>query len=79
VTQPYPFFRVCWRVAGERRMQSFRTYAEARQSGEQLVRDLGTGSQVTGLTVAGVDGGGGVGEGEPTLAAGDEVARKVDS
>jgi len=23
VTQPYPFYRLCWRVAGQRRMKSF--------------------------------------------------------
>jgi hypothetical protein len=50
VTQPYPFYRVCWRVAGQRRMQSFRTYSEAKKAAEGLVRDLGSGSQVTALT-----------------------------
>jgi hypothetical protein len=32
VTQPYPFYRICWRVAGQRRMQSFRTYSEAMKA-----------------------------------------------
>jgi integrase len=50
VTQPYPFYRVCWRVAGQRRMQSFRTYSAAKKAAEDLVRDLGSGSQVTALT-----------------------------
>ena len=50
VTRPYPFYRLCWRVAGQRRMQSFRTYSEARKAAENLVRDLGSGSQVTALT-----------------------------
>ncbi len=50
VTQPYPFYRICWRVAGQRRMQSFRTYSEAMKAAENLVRDLGSGSQVTALT-----------------------------
>ena len=50
VTQPYPFYRLCWRVAGQRRMKSFRTYSEAMKAAEDLVRDLGSGSQVTALT-----------------------------
>jgi integrase len=50
VTQPYPFYRVCWRVAGQRRMQSFGTYSEARQAAKALIRELGKGSQVTALT-----------------------------
>ena len=50
VTQPYPFYRICWRVAGQRRMQSFPTYSAAKQAAENLVRDLGTGSRVTVLT-----------------------------
>ena len=49
-TQPYPFYRFCWRVAGQRRMQSFRTYSAAKKAAENLVRDLGSGSQVTALT-----------------------------
>jgi integrase len=50
VTQPYPFYRICWRVAGQRRMQSFRSYSEAKTAAEALVRDLGSGSRVTALT-----------------------------
>ena len=50
VTQPYPFYRVCWRVAGQRGMESFGTYSAAKQAAEKLVRDLGSGSQVTALT-----------------------------
>jgi integrase len=50
VTQPYPFYRVCWRVAGQRRMESFTTYSEALTAAEKLVGDLGRGSQVTALT-----------------------------
>jgi integrase len=50
VTQPYPFYRICWRVAGQRRMKSFGTYSEAKKAAEDLVRDLGSGSQVTALT-----------------------------
>ena len=49
-TQPYPFYRLCWRVAGQRRMQSFGTYSEAKKAAKKMVRDLGSGSQVTALT-----------------------------
>ena len=49
-TQPYPFYRLCWRVAGQRRMKSFGTYSEAKKAAEEMVRDLGSGSQVTALT-----------------------------
>ena len=50
VTQPYPVYRVCWRVAGQRKMQSFATYSAAKKAADVLVRDLGKGSQVTALT-----------------------------
>ena len=49
-TQPYPFYRLCWRVAGQRRMKAFGTYSEAKKAAEDMVRDLGSGSQVTALT-----------------------------
>ena len=50
VPKPYPFYRICWRVAGQRRMKSFGTYSEAKKAAEDMVRDLGSGSQVTALT-----------------------------
>jgi hypothetical protein len=50
LTRAYPFYRICWRVAGQRRMQSFGTLSEAKNAAQKLVRDLGSGSQVTALT-----------------------------
>jgi hypothetical protein len=50
VTQPYPFYRLCWRVGGQRRMKSFGTYSEAKKAADDMIRDLGSGSQVTALT-----------------------------
>jgi integrase len=50
LTKPYPFYRVCWRVDGQRRMQSFATYSGAKQKADELVSDLGKGSRVTALT-----------------------------
>src|SRR5436305_804496 len=46
----YPFYRVCWRVAGKRRMKSVRTYSEAKKAADDMVADLGSGSQRTALT-----------------------------
>jgi integrase len=50
VTQPYPFYRVCWKVAGQRKMQSFATYSAAKRHADEMVKDLGKGSQITALT-----------------------------
>src|SRR5689334_12243678 len=46
----YPFYRVCWRVFGKRRMQSFRTYSEAKKAADDVVGELGKGSHRTALT-----------------------------
>jgi integrase len=51
VTQPYPFYRVCWRVSGKRMMKSLRTYSEAKKTADGIVADLGSGSQKSALTV----------------------------
>ena len=42
-------YRLAWRVAGQRRMASFRTYKEAKRHGDALVKSLAKGSQVTAL------------------------------
>jgi integrase len=47
----YPFYRVCWRVAGRRMMKSVRTYSAAKKAADDLIDDLGSGSQKTALTV----------------------------
>jgi integrase len=43
-------YRVCWRVAGKRRMAAFPTYTEAKAHAERVVRDLARGSQASALT-----------------------------
>jgi integrase len=45
-------YRVAWRVFGQRRMQRFKTYAEAKKHADELVKDLAKGSQVSALTPA---------------------------
>src|ERR1039457_37384 len=45
-------YRVAWRVAGQRRMASFVSYALAKRHADALVRDLASGSQVTALNPA---------------------------
>lgn len=45
-------YRVAWSVAGQRRMQRFKTYSQAKSHADKLVKDLAKGSQVTALTPA---------------------------
>ena len=46
----YPFYRVAWRVNGQRRMKHFATYGEAKTEADKKVRDLAKGSQSLALT-----------------------------
>jgi integrase len=48
----YPFYRVCWRVNGKRQMRTCSTYSEAKRAAEELVKDLGQGSQLAALSAA---------------------------
>lgn len=46
----YSFYRVCWRVDGERKMKSFQAYSEAKHYADTLLGQLSKGSRVTALT-----------------------------
>jgi integrase len=46
----YPFYRIAYRVNGQRRMQSFATYGEAKAEAEKKARELSQGSQSLALT-----------------------------
>jgi integrase len=46
----YPFYRLCYYVAGKRHVRSFRTYAEARKEGDTKAKDLHEGSQAAAFT-----------------------------
>jgi integrase len=48
----YPFYRLGYYSAGQRRVRSFKTYGEAKKEAEQVVRDLAEGSQAAALTGA---------------------------
>jgi len=50
VTQPYPFYRLCWRVAGQRKMKSFPHYADAKKAADETLKELAQGNQVSALT-----------------------------
>jgi integrase len=50
--QNYPFYRLAYRINGQRRMKHFRTYSEAKRNGDKLVKDLAKGSQVAALSAA---------------------------
>jgi integrase len=45
-------YRVAWHVAGQRRMQRFKTYAEAKAHADSVVKDLAKGGQASALTAA---------------------------
>jgi hypothetical protein len=45
-------YRVAWNVAGQRRMQRFKTYSDAKKHADDLVRDLAKGGQLSALTPA---------------------------
>jgi integrase len=49
-TPAYPFYRLAYKAAGKRHVRSFKTYSEAKQAGDQIVRDLAQGSQSAALT-----------------------------
>ncbi len=49
-SENYPFYRVGCYVAGKRRVRSFKTYGEAKEEAEKVVRDLAQGSQAAGLS-----------------------------
>ncbi len=46
----FPFYRVAFRVAGQRRMLTFGSYSEAKVAAEATVRELHKGNQTAGLT-----------------------------
>jgi integrase len=46
----YPFYRLAYRVNGQRRMNSFTTFAEAKAEADKKVRELSQGSQRLALT-----------------------------
>jgi hypothetical protein len=46
----YPFYRLVYKVNGQRRMKHFRTYSEAKREGDKLVKDLAQGSQAAALS-----------------------------
>jgi len=48
--EAYPFYRLAYRVNGQRRMKSFATYGEAKAEAEKRVRELAKGSQILALT-----------------------------
>jgi integrase len=48
----YPFYRLGYYVAGQRRVRSFKTYGEAKTEAERVLRDLAQGSQATALTAS---------------------------
>jgi hypothetical protein len=49
-TKNYPFYRLAYYSAGQRRLLSFGTYSEAKTKAEGLVKDLAKGSQAAALT-----------------------------
>jgi integrase len=48
----FAYYRLAYTVAGKRKMQTFTAYADARQAGERLVRDLANGSQAAGFSAS---------------------------
>ncbi len=48
----YAGYRLAWLVAGQRRMERFKTYSAAKKRADALVKELGQGGQATALTHA---------------------------
>ena len=48
--ESYPFYRIAYRVNGQRRMKSFATYGEAKTDAKKKARELSEGSQSLALT-----------------------------
>ena len=46
----FAYYRLAYTTAGKRRMKTFATYPEARQTGERVVREISQGSQAAGLS-----------------------------
>ncbi len=46
----YPFYRLCYYVAGKRHVRSFRTYAAAKKEGDTKAQELHKGSQAAAFT-----------------------------
>ena len=46
----YPFYRIAYRVNGERHMKSFATYGEAKADAKKKARELHKGNQILALT-----------------------------
>ena len=46
----FPFYRVAFKVAGQRRMMTFASYSEAKAAAEAKVKELHNGQQAAGLT-----------------------------
>lgn len=49
-TKAHRIYRLYWRIAGNSRIKEFRTYAEAKQAGDRVVRDLVRNSPAAALT-----------------------------
>ena len=48
----FKYYRVCYVVAGKRRMHTFGTYSLARSEAQRIVRELASGSQATALNAS---------------------------
>src|SRR5947209_2885277 len=46
--ESYPFYRLAYRVNGQRQMKSFGTYGEAKAEADKKVRELAKGSPAAG-------------------------------
>src|ERR1035438_6175572 len=46
----FAYYRLCYAVAGKRRMQTFPNYSEAKTAGDRIVREIAQGSQAASLT-----------------------------
>lgn len=55
-SKSYPGYRVAWHVAGQRKLERFRTYGEAKRRADALVTQLAKGSNVTALSAKQVEG-----------------------
>jgi ABC-type molybdenum transport system ATPase subunit/photorepair protein PhrA len=49
-TASYGFYRIAYHAAGKRHLRNFKTYGEAKDEAERIVRELATGSQTDALT-----------------------------
>jgi integrase len=45
----YPFYRIAYYLAGKRHLRNFKTYQEAKDEAERIIREIGDGSQAAAL------------------------------